>query len=123
MPNNADTLARLGARLRRLRDARHWSLAEVALRSGFTASHISDVERGQKNLSVMALATITEALGEPSLERAFRGLSDSGTNVRATRSPKLPAPVERLAQNVAALPKRKRAAVIRALTAILDAAR
>jgi transcriptional regulator with XRE-family HTH domain len=54
---------RFGSRLRRARLARRLSLADLAERSGVTASFLSRVERDETSPSVASLVMICEALG------------------------------------------------------------
>jgi transcriptional regulator with XRE-family HTH domain len=61
-----------GATLRRLREARHLSLKEVAARSGLTQSFLSQVERNLTSPSVASLRRIAQALGIP-LAALFQG--------------------------------------------------
>lgn len=53
----------LGARLRALRNARGWSLAEVAATSGLSISFLSAVERNQSRPSVANLFKLADAYG------------------------------------------------------------
>src|SRR5215831_1770845 len=56
-------LARLGERVRRLRDARGWSRAELAARSGLSVRFLARIEGGDGNVSLVRLAHLAEALG------------------------------------------------------------
>jgi transcriptional regulator with XRE-family HTH domain len=56
-------LKRVGSRLRQLRRERGYSQEEVALRAGLDRSYVSGLERGEFNVSVIALAKIARALG------------------------------------------------------------
>ena len=64
----------LGARLRALRAARGWSLAEVAEKSGLSVSFLSAVERGQSRISVGNLFKLADAYGTtvPGLSPDYR---------------------------------------------------
>ena len=53
----------LGSRLRALRTAHGWSLAEVAEKSGLSVSFLSAVERGQSSISVGSLFKLADAYG------------------------------------------------------------
>jgi transcriptional regulator with XRE-family HTH domain len=55
--------ARIGARLRGLRQARGLTLARLAEHSGVSVSYLSAVEKGVNLPSLKMLATVTEALG------------------------------------------------------------
>jgi len=52
----------VGIRIRRLRNVRGLSLAEVSARSGLSAGFLSQIERGISSASIRALARIAEAL-------------------------------------------------------------
>jgi transcriptional regulator with XRE-family HTH domain len=54
---------RLGAHLRRLREEKGLTAAEVAKQAGFTQQQISQVERGAINTPIETLARIAKALG------------------------------------------------------------
>ncbi|MFI0418782.1 MerR family transcriptional regulator [Spongiactinospora sp. 9N601] len=54
-----------GHRLRRARLARGLSLEELAERTGFSASHLSSIERGVDRASTRLIAEVADALGIP----------------------------------------------------------
>jgi transcriptional regulator with XRE-family HTH domain len=54
--------ARFGQRIQRLREARGWSVAQLAKRSGFPTPYIAGVEQGAKNPSLLRMARIAKAL-------------------------------------------------------------
>src|SRR5438034_3936607 len=54
--------ATLGALLRRLRESREWSLADIARPAGISTAYLSEVERGQKDISTERLLTVARAL-------------------------------------------------------------
>ena len=58
-----DIRKRIGWNLRRLRKERDISQEDFATDSGFDRGYISGVERGVRNISVLVLARIAEALG------------------------------------------------------------
>jgi transcriptional regulator with XRE-family HTH domain len=58
-----DPTPALAARLRLERDARGWSLAELAQRSGVSKAMISKVERGQASPTAALLGRLSGALG------------------------------------------------------------
>lgn len=63
-PENAEYPARrLGETLRRVRRARHLTLAALAERSGVSRSMLSEIERGSVNPTVGVLWNLTFALG------------------------------------------------------------
>lgn len=55
----------IGARLRSLRSARGLSLRDLSVRSGLTASFISQVERGRASPSIASLGRLAEVLEVP----------------------------------------------------------
>ena len=66
--------ATLGAILRRRREANEWSLVDVATGAGISTAHLSEVERGRKDISTERLVLLARALettvGELHLELA-----------------------------------------------------
>jgi len=66
--------ATLGAILRRRREANEWSLVDIATGAGISTAHLSEVERGRKDISTDRLVLLVRALettvGELYLELA-----------------------------------------------------
>jgi transcriptional regulator with XRE-family HTH domain len=58
-------LRAIGTRIRRAREGRGWSQETLAAEAGLDRSYMSGVERGVRNLSVLKLAAIANALGVP----------------------------------------------------------
>ncbi len=56
-------LARLGAYLREVREQHGWSQEELAFACSLHRTYIGAVERGEYNVTVLTLRTITKALG------------------------------------------------------------
>ncbi len=56
-------LKRVGARLRRARQAKGLSQEAVALAAGMDRSYVSGLERGEFNVSVLALARLARVTG------------------------------------------------------------
>lgn len=63
-PLGAD-LARIGARLRRLREERGWRLEDLAKRSGLSKAYLSRLEGGERQPSLGALFGVAHAYGVP----------------------------------------------------------
>jgi transcriptional regulator with XRE-family HTH domain len=57
--------AKIGAAVRELRDARRWSLGELARASGLSKTILAKIERGDGNPSVETLWRVSRALGVP----------------------------------------------------------
>ena len=55
----------LGAVLRRRREAARRTLTEVAAEAGLSPAHLSEVERGRKEVSTEKLLAVAHALGAP----------------------------------------------------------
>src|SRR2546423_7717030 len=53
----------LGAILRTRREANRRTLSEIAAEAGLSPAHLSEVERGRKEISVERLVALTHALG------------------------------------------------------------
>jgi len=53
---------RLGAKIRNLRKSRHYSQEQLAGLAGMNAKYLSEVERGERNLSVDLLAALADVL-------------------------------------------------------------
>jgi transcriptional regulator with XRE-family HTH domain len=53
----------LGAVLRQRREAAHRTLTEVAAEAGLSPAHLSEVERGRKEVSTERLLAVSHALG------------------------------------------------------------
>lgn len=66
-------LARLGANLRRAREAKGWSQEELAHRCGVHRTYVGAVERGEYNVTILTLKKIISVLGI-ALHAALRGL-------------------------------------------------
>jgi transcriptional regulator with XRE-family HTH domain len=52
----------LGAILRRRREANEWSLVDIATGAGISTAHLSEVERGRKDISTDRLVLLARAL-------------------------------------------------------------
>ena len=60
--DRAALLPLLGATIRQYRQQRHLSQRALATKTSFAASYICDIEQGQRNVSVLSLLRIAEAL-------------------------------------------------------------
>ena len=58
-----DPKAAFGKRVRELRTKRQWSQEEFADRCGLDRTYIGGVERGERNVSLVNICRIAEALG------------------------------------------------------------
>ena len=65
MPTRAShpILKKVGIRLRRARKDKGWSQERLAFAVGMDRSYVSGVERGDFNVSLIALARLARALG------------------------------------------------------------
>lgn len=65
MPTRAShpILKRVGVRLRKERTAKGWSQEQLALAAEMDRSYVSGLERGEFNVSLVALAKLASALG------------------------------------------------------------
>ena len=70
-----DLLKSLGKRIRSLRQERTWSQEELAERSGLHRTYIGGVERGERNVSVINLSRLAQALSVPIPSLFDRSLS------------------------------------------------
>ncbi len=63
--------------LRRLRKSRHYTLNDLSRQTGYTASFLSQIERGLKEPSLTTLRKLSEALGVPVASFFFPAETDS----------------------------------------------
>ncbi len=56
-------LLELGRYLRKAREERDWSQEELAFECGLHRTYVGAVERGEYNVTLLTLRTITDALG------------------------------------------------------------
>jgi len=68
-------MAMLGAVLRRGREAAGRTLADVAESAGISPTHLSEVERGRKEISTDKLLSVARTLGLP-LASVYREVAD-----------------------------------------------
>lgn len=67
-------LVKLGANLRKAREAKGWSQEELAFRCGVHRTYVGAVERGEYNVTILTLRKIAKTLGI-SLRDAIRGVA------------------------------------------------
>jgi len=68
-----DIRVRFGQRLRNMREQRGWTQVELAEKLGLDRSYLADIERGNRNVSLVNLELI--ALGfNMTLSRLFSGI-------------------------------------------------
>jgi transcriptional regulator with XRE-family HTH domain len=68
-----DICARLGKRIREIRKSKGWRQIDLAQHSGVHEVHISDLERGTREIGLKTLFALSQALGVK-LETLFKGL-------------------------------------------------
>jgi len=64
---------RLGNRIRKLREKKGWTQEELAEISGLHRTYIGAVERGEKNLTLTTLCTVSRTLGT-TIANLLRGI-------------------------------------------------
>lgn len=60
---SANPLVLFGKRLAQIRRQRGWSQEKLALESGLARSYLGGVERGQRNIAVVNICRLAQALG------------------------------------------------------------
>jgi len=60
--NNKDPRLQFGLRLVELRKIRGWSQESLALESGIARSYLGGVERGQRNIALVNICKLADAL-------------------------------------------------------------
>jgi transcriptional regulator with XRE-family HTH domain len=66
-------LACLGQNIRTIREKHKWSQEKLAEQSALHRTYIGGLERGERNISVLAAAKVAQALGVP-VALLFEGL-------------------------------------------------
>lgn len=59
----AESLRRFGSNVRRARILRGWSQEELAVFAGLHRTYIGGVERGERNISLLTILKLANALG------------------------------------------------------------
>ena len=78
---------KIAARLRVEREARNWSLAELAEQSGVSKAMISKIERGESSPTTMVLGRLCGAFGLTLSTFMTRAEGHSGRLIRAPEQP------------------------------------
>lgn len=60
-----DPRVQFGRHLAELRRAKGWSQEKLALESGLARSYLGGVERGQRNIALVNICRLADALGVP----------------------------------------------------------
>lgn len=115
-----DFLRRLGRRLRSLRDAKGWSLADMAKRSGYERGYIGEVERGKKNVPILTLRVLAEALGV-TIETVLAGIS-KGRHPKRPSVRAVPRHIEALANELGSLSLNQQRRILPAIRSLFRAA-
>ena len=68
MTDDKASIERTAARLRKARQAKSMTQAEVAKKAGISENHYAQVERGEKNPTVSTFKSIIKAIGVSSSE-------------------------------------------------------
>jgi transcriptional regulator with XRE-family HTH domain len=63
----------LGKRIRSLRTAKGWTQVEVAVHLGISRNHLSDLERGKREIGLLMLQVIAKGL-DTTMEKLLKGL-------------------------------------------------
>jgi transcriptional regulator with XRE-family HTH domain len=82
----ADVEATLANRLRMEREARHWTLADFAARSGVSRAMLSKIERREASPTASVLGRLSAALGL-TMSQLFARPEGNGQLTRADRQP------------------------------------
>jgi transcriptional regulator with XRE-family HTH domain len=66
-------LTRLGKRIQALRRKKGWTQTDLAVRLGMNRGHISDIERGKREVGIITLQVIATGL-DTTMAKLLRGL-------------------------------------------------
>jgi len=58
-------LKRFSDKVKRLRKSKGWTQEELAVRTGLHRTYIGSIERGERNVSLINVEKIADALGAP----------------------------------------------------------
>lgn len=53
----------VGAKVRKLREAKGWSQEELGFKSGLHRNYVGGIERGERNVAIVNVAKLAKALG------------------------------------------------------------
>jgi transcriptional regulator with XRE-family HTH domain len=70
---NHALLVRLGVRVRKLRKKKGWTQTDMAVYLDMNRGHISDIERGKREVGIITLQVIARGLGT-TMANLLRGL-------------------------------------------------
>ncbi|MGB8666658.1 MAG: XRE family transcriptional regulator [Serratia inhibens] len=88
MNNKLDNLnQRIGARIRIEREARHWSLSDLAERAGVSRAMVHKIERGDSSPTAMLLARLSGAFGLSMSKLIARAETQEGRLLRREDQP------------------------------------
>lgn len=68
MKKNINPQILFGHKLAKLRKEKGWSQEKLALESGLARSYLGGVERGQRNIALLNICRLAEALDQPPSE-------------------------------------------------------
>jgi transcriptional regulator with XRE-family HTH domain len=66
-------LLQLGKRIRTLRRKKQWTQSEMAAYLGLSRGHISDLERGRREIGLLTLQTVAKGL-DTTMAKLLKGL-------------------------------------------------
>ncbi|ANJ99453.1 helix-turn-helix domain-containing protein [Serratia plymuthica] len=88
MNNKLDNInQRIGARIRIEREARHWSLSDLAERAGVSRAMVHKIERGDSSPTAMLLARLSGAFGLSMSKLIARAETQEGRLLRREDQP------------------------------------
>ena len=58
-----DAKLAFGRRVRELRHERGWTQEELSFQSGLSRTYIGDIERGKRNIAIVNICRLADALG------------------------------------------------------------
>ncbi len=58
-----DIRAKVGAKVRELREIRGWSQEDLGFEAGLHRNYVGGIERGERNVGLVNLAKLAQALG------------------------------------------------------------